>query len=139
MQDFFTSHKDLLLQLKACGVDKSKEEKRMVFTILSKLGPDYSVFVSTFHTQSLTAGALWTMPSLETFIEALIQEEGKLINMGVIKNSKAHALDAHDDNSSQHQKSKKKSKEKIHVEKKKEGYSKPFNDSSGSKSGKGKK
>jgi hypothetical protein len=27
IQDFFTRYKDLLLQLKACGVDKSKEEK----------------------------------------------------------------------------------------------------------------
>jgi hypothetical protein len=38
LQDFFTKYKDLLSQLKACGVDKSKEEKQMVLTILSKLG-----------------------------------------------------------------------------------------------------
>jgi hypothetical protein len=50
IHDFFKRYKDLLLQLKACGVYKSKEEKRMVLTILSKLGPDYSVFFSTFHT-----------------------------------------------------------------------------------------
>jgi hypothetical protein len=37
LQDFFTKYKDLLSQLKACGVDKSKEEKQMVLTILSKL------------------------------------------------------------------------------------------------------
>jgi hypothetical protein len=47
-QDFFTKYKDLLSQLKACGVDKSKEEKQMVLTILSKLGLEYSMFVSTF-------------------------------------------------------------------------------------------
>jgi hypothetical protein len=39
LQDFFTKYKDLLWQLKACGVDKSKEEKQMVLTILYKLGP----------------------------------------------------------------------------------------------------
>jgi hypothetical protein len=39
IQDFFTKFKDLLSQLKACGVDKSKEEKQMVLTILSKIGP----------------------------------------------------------------------------------------------------
>jgi hypothetical protein len=50
IQDFFTKFKDLLSQLKACGVDKSKEEKQMVLTILSKLGPELLVFVSTFHT-----------------------------------------------------------------------------------------
>jgi hypothetical protein len=49
IQDFFTKFKDLLLQLKACGVDKLKEEKQMVLTILSKLGPKFFVFVSTFH------------------------------------------------------------------------------------------
>jgi hypothetical protein len=40
IQYFFTKFKDLLSQLKACGVDKSKEEKQMVLTILSKLGPE---------------------------------------------------------------------------------------------------
>jgi hypothetical protein len=79
------------------------------------------------------------MPSLETFIEALIREQDKLIKMDVIKNSKAHALAAHDGSSFQQQKSKKKFKEKAHAEQKNEGYSKPFNDSSRSKSGKGKK
>jgi hypothetical protein len=49
LQDFFTKYKDLLSQLKACGFDKSKEEKQMVVTILSKLCPEYSMFVSTFH------------------------------------------------------------------------------------------
>ena len=56
IQDFFTRYKDLLLQLKGCGVDKSKEEKQMVLSILSKLGPEYSVFVSTFHLVRLTSG-----------------------------------------------------------------------------------
>jgi hypothetical protein len=50
IQDFFTKFKDLLSQLKSCGVDKSKEEKQMVLTILSKLGPEFSIFISTFHT-----------------------------------------------------------------------------------------
>jgi hypothetical protein len=57
IQDFFTKFKDLLLQLKACGVDKSKEEKQMVLTILSKLGPELYVFVSTFHYVIFTSGA----------------------------------------------------------------------------------
>jgi hypothetical protein len=57
IQDFFTKFKDLLLQLKACGVDKSKEEKQMVLTILSKIGPKISIFVSTFHIVIFTFGA----------------------------------------------------------------------------------
>jgi hypothetical protein len=67
LQDFFTKYKDLLSQLKACGVDKYKEEKQMILTILSKLGLEFSVFVSTFHSVRLTTGATWTMPSLEAF------------------------------------------------------------------------
>jgi hypothetical protein len=57
IQDFFTKFKDLLSQLKACGVDKSTEEKQMVLTILSKIGPEFSIFVSTFHTFRFTSGA----------------------------------------------------------------------------------
>jgi hypothetical protein len=53
LQDYFTKYKDMLSQLKACEVDKYKEEKQMVLTILSKLGPKYSVFVSTFHSVRL--------------------------------------------------------------------------------------
>jgi hypothetical protein len=57
IQDLFTKFKDLLSQLKACGVDKLKEEKQMVLTILSIIGPEFSVFVSTFHTVRFTSGA----------------------------------------------------------------------------------
>jgi hypothetical protein len=39
IQDLFDKYKDLLSQLKSCGVDNYKEEKQMVLTILSKLGP----------------------------------------------------------------------------------------------------
>jgi hypothetical protein len=52
IQDFFTKFKDLLSQLKACGVDKSKEEKQMVLTIISKLGLELSIFVSTLLSDS---------------------------------------------------------------------------------------
>jgi hypothetical protein len=69
-----TKYKDLLLQLKACRVDKSKEEKKMVLTILSKLGPELSGFVSTFHSVKFCSGSTWNMPSLGEFIESLTQE-----------------------------------------------------------------
>jgi hypothetical protein len=39
IQDFFIKFKDLLLQLKSCGVDKLTKEKQMVLTILSNIGP----------------------------------------------------------------------------------------------------
>jgi hypothetical protein len=138
IQDFFTKFKDLLLQLKSCGVDKSKEEKQMVFTILSKIGPKFSLFISTFHTIIFTSGATLNMPSLEDFIESLTQEKTKFINMGTIKGPRMHALIVHDDNQKYH-KYKYKDKQKYHVHLKKEGYKKTFTDASGSKGEKGRK
>jgi hypothetical protein len=96
IQDLFTKFKDLLSQLKACGVDKSKEEKQMVLTIISKLGPEFFVFESTFHSVILASGSNWKMLSLEEFIESLTQEQTKLINMGTIKGPRAHSLIVHD-------------------------------------------
>jgi hypothetical protein len=138
IQYFFTKFKDLLSQLKACRVDKSKEEKQMVLTILSKLGPEFSMFVSTLHSVRFASGATWKMPSLEDFIESMTQEQTKLINMGKIKGPKAHALTVQD-GSHQYQKYKYKGIRKAHANMQKEGYSKPFTDASRSKREKGRK
>jgi hypothetical protein len=77
------------------------------------------------------------IPSLEAFIESLTQEQNKLINMGKMKGPKVHALTVKDGSSHQYQKFKYKDKMKAHENSNKEGYSKPFNDASGSKGGKG--
>jgi hypothetical protein len=138
LQDFFTKYKDLMSQLKAYGVDKSKEEKQMVLTILSKLGPEFSVFISTFHQVKLSSRATCKMSSLEEFIESLTQEQTKLINMGKIKGPKVHALNVQY-GSHQYQKYKDKYKRKSHANLKKEGYSKPLTDASRFKGEKGRK
>jgi hypothetical protein len=78
------------------------------------------------------------MPSLEDFIESLTQEKTKLINMGEIKGPRTHALIVHD-GSHKYQKSKDKYKRKSHAHTKKEWYTKPFIDASGSKGEKGRK
>ena len=65
IQYFFTKFKDLLSQLKACGVDKSMVEKQIVLTILSNIVHEFSIFISTFHTIRFASGATWKMPSLE--------------------------------------------------------------------------
>jgi hypothetical protein len=127
-----------LSQLKACGVGKY-EEKQMVLTILSKLGPEYLLFVSIFHSVRLAFGATWMMPSLEAFIESLTEEKNKLINMGKIKVPKAHALIVQDGSGHKNHKYKDKYKRKAHANPNKEGYSNPFNDPSKSKGGKGRK
>ena len=74
IQDFFTKYKYLLSQLKAYRVDKSKEEKKTVLTILSNIVPEFLVFVSTFHLVRVASGATWKMTSLEVFIESMMQE-----------------------------------------------------------------
>jgi hypothetical protein len=124
LQDLFTKYKDLLSQLKACGVDKSKEEKQMVLTIISKIGLEFSMFISTFHSVKFAFGATFNLPSLEEFIESLTQEQTNLINMGKIKGPKVHALTVQYGRHQYH-KSKDKYKRKSHVNMKKEGYSKP--------------
>jgi hypothetical protein len=58
LQYFFPKLKDLLSQLNAYEVDKYKEEKQMVLTILSKLGPKFSVFIYTFHSVTFSSGAI---------------------------------------------------------------------------------
>ena len=63
--------------------------------ILLKLGPEYSVFVSTFYATKLTAQT-WKMPSLADFMEFLTQEQDKLVMMGTIKPSKDQDLVAGD-------------------------------------------
>ena len=68
-----------------------KEDDQLILSILSKLGSDYSVFVSTFHTGKLTT-LNWKIPSLNAFIESLTNEHDKLVQMGIIRSSKGQAL-----------------------------------------------
>ena len=77
LNDFFTKFKNIVLLLKQCKVEK--EDDQLILTILSKLGADYSVFVSTFHVGKLTTPG-WNMPSLNSFIASLTSEhDNKLV------------------------------------------------------------
>ena len=89
IQEFCIKFKYLVLQLKQCGI-KKKEEK-LILLILSKLGPEYSLFVSTFHSSKL-AIRNWQILSLARFMESLTQEKHKLVQMGTIKARKYQAL-----------------------------------------------
>src|SRR5713101_7686708 len=55
LQLYFSKFKALVLQLKQCGIEKKEEQ--LVLAILSMLGPDYSVFLSTFHATKFEARA----------------------------------------------------------------------------------
>ena len=75
--------------LKQCKVEK--DEDQLVLAILTNLNADYSVFVSTFQTVRLTTQN-WNMPTLNAFIQSLISENDKLIQMGIIRSSKDQDL-----------------------------------------------
>ena len=89
MNEFFTKFKNLIYQLKQCKVDK--EDDQLILVILSRIGENYSFFVSTFHYVKLSTPN-WKMPTLDSFIESLTQEHDKLIQMGIIRSSRDQAL-----------------------------------------------
>jgi hypothetical protein len=95
IQDFFTKFKYFLLSLGECGIDNSTQEKQLILTILAKIGPEYAIYVSNFHSCICLFGKNWKIPTLAQFIESLTQEQTKLIQMGLIKDPKEHALTMH--------------------------------------------
>ena len=90
IRDFLTNIKYLRLQLKLCGI--YKDEKQLVLSILSKLGPDYSTFISTFYATNNSLIVAWKIPYLDNFVAELTREEDKLVKMGAFQNSKACSL-----------------------------------------------
>ena len=89
LNDFFTKFKHIVLLLKQCKVEK--EDDQLILAILSKLGADYLVFVSTFHARNLTTIG-WKIPSLNAFIKSLTSEHDKLFQMGIIRSSRDQSL-----------------------------------------------
>ena len=76
LNDFFTKFKHIVLLLKQCEV--KKEDDHHILAILSKLGADYLVFVSTLCAGNLTTFG-WKIPSLNSFIESLTNKHDKLV------------------------------------------------------------
>ena len=62
-----------------------------MLSILSNLGLEFSIFVSTFHSGILFIPN-WKINSLDAFTESLSQEQDKFIQMGVLNYSKNQAL-----------------------------------------------
>jgi hypothetical protein len=60
------------------------EEERCIYLIFSMLGSAYYVFVSTFYAMREALGKAYQKPTLESFFVALIREEDKLVQLGVI-------------------------------------------------------
>ena len=94
LNEFFTKFKNLIYQLNQCKVEN--DEDQLILAILTKLNADYSFFVSTFQIVRLTTPN-WKIPTLNAFIQSLISENDKLIQMGIIRYSKDLALVARRD------------------------------------------
>jgi hypothetical protein len=60
------------------------EEGSFIYLILYKLGSAYYVFVSTFYAMREALWNAYQKPTLESFCVALIRDEDKLIQLGVI-------------------------------------------------------
>jgi hypothetical protein len=65
------------------------DEYRCIYIILSKLCSAYFVFVSTFYAMQEALGTTYQRPSLENFCDALIREQDKLLQIGVINTAGA--------------------------------------------------
>ena len=89
IQQFFTKFKSLALQCKQCIIER--EDERHVISVHSKLGSEYFFFMSTFHSRRASIPN-WNIPSLDGFTDSLIQENDKLVQMGVFQTSKNQAL-----------------------------------------------
>ena len=76
LNEFFTRFKHTVLLLKQCKVENADDQ--LILAILSKLGADYLVFVSTFHAGKITTPG-WKMTTLNSFIEYLTCEHDKLV------------------------------------------------------------
>jgi hypothetical protein len=55
IQDLFMNFKSLLLHLKGCGIEKLTQHNYLLISILEKLGVDYVLFISSFHTNRFTS------------------------------------------------------------------------------------
>ena len=89
IEHFFTKFKSLALQCKQCGIERKVE--KLVLFVINKIGFEYYFFISNIH--SRRASILnWKIPSLDFFAKSLIQEQDKLVQMGVLQTSKIQAL-----------------------------------------------
>ena len=64
----------------------------MILSILSKLGLDYNIFVSTFHSTKLDLGNSYKIHTLDVFVASTLQDKDKLSQMGLQNTSKVHSL-----------------------------------------------
>ena len=80
IEDFLSKFKTLRYLLE--GVKVKKQDSNLIYSILTKLGPAYSVFVSTFHSTReafISQGTDYKPPSFDSFCDSLIREQEKTL------------------------------------------------------------
>eukprot|EP00253_Pinus_taeda_P009176 PITA_09176 len=97
IEDFLSKFKTFRYLLE--GVKVKKEDSNLIYSILTKLGPAYSVFVSTFHSTReafICQGTDYKVPSFDSFCDSLIREQEKQLHLGLLHlgNSSKKALAA---------------------------------------------
>ena len=83
IQHYLSKYKTLRLLYAKCKI--KKEDKQCIYHILSKLGPSYSTFVSTFYCMKDSLDPTrYIEPTLESFCDSLIRQKDKIIHLGMI-------------------------------------------------------
>jgi hypothetical protein len=80
--DYLSKFITLRILCEECEI--KMEEELCIYIILSKLGSAYFVFVSTFYAMREALGKAYEKPTLDSFCAALIREEYKIVQLGVI-------------------------------------------------------
>jgi hypothetical protein len=80
--DYLSKFKTLRILCEECKI--KMEEEHCIYLILSKLGSAYFVCVSTFYAMREALRKDFQKPTLESFCVALISDEDKLVQLGVI-------------------------------------------------------
>ena len=73
IQEFFSKFNSIRLELSNCGI--TKDDEQLILSILSKLGPKYSIFVSTFYATMDALDSAYKMPSLVKFSSQLTRNK----------------------------------------------------------------
>ena len=82
---FLSKFKTLRILLEGCKI--KKDDGSLIYCILAKLGPAYSVFVSAFHSTReaiISSGTTYKNPSFDAFCDSLIREQEKILHLGLI-------------------------------------------------------
>jgi hypothetical protein len=82
IEDYLSKFKTLIILCEECEIKIGEDS--YIYLILSKLGSEYSVFVSTFYAMREALGKANKKPTLESFCDVLIREQDKLVQLGLI-------------------------------------------------------